>query len=43
MSRTNGYKAALLTGLGTVLAIPMGLLPVAVYLVAARISTMAYD
>ena len=32
MSRTNGYKAALLTGMGSLLAIPVGLLPVAVFL-----------
>ena len=31
MARTNGYKAALLTVMGAVLAIPIGFLPIAVY------------
>jgi putative ABC transport system permease protein len=36
MSRTNGFKAALLTAMGLVLAIPVGLLPVAVFLKANK-------
>ncbi len=35
MSRTNGYKAALLTAMGALLAVPVGLLPVAVFLAAS--------
>ena len=39
MSRTNGFKAALLTVMGTVLAIPVGLLPVAVFYAAENDGT----
>jgi ABC-type lipoprotein release transport system permease subunit len=36
MSRTNGYKATLLTVMGVILAIPVGLLPVAVFVAASH-------
>jgi putative ABC transport system permease protein len=36
MSRTNAYKAALLTAMGSVLAIPVGTLPVVVFLAASN-------
>ena len=35
LSRANGYKAALLTAMGSALAIPLGLLPVAVFYAAS--------